>query len=75
MKWNDLTSNKPFITNLDKLVKVKIDEDKELSGRYAVWQPTDDKRHAIVEVSSDLSYLINKYKVNPTMVFRVNSSK
>lgn len=64
MKWEELFSNKCFISDLGEDQVVNNGGEEILMGRYAVWSPTvGGKNHQIVEISSDLEMLMKKYDI------------
>lgn len=59
----ELFKGKFFISDLGVAPEVEIDGKNMRMGRYAVWAPTADGQHMIVEVSGDLKQLAEKYDI------------
>ena len=75
VQWNELTSGKPFITDLGDSIQNLNGVNETIKGeigRYAAFMPVPgQKRHQIVEISKDLEFLILKYGVSRELVFVV----
>lgn len=65
-QWEELTNGKTIITDLGK----RAEGNEGTVKKYAVWKPYNDK-HAIVEASDDLTYLVNKYQVKPENIYHL----
>lgn len=62
MEWQELFSGKFFISDLGEDQQKETDDGCVIS-RYAAWAPVGGKNHQIVEISDDISILMDKYKV------------
>ncbi len=65
MKWEEMFSGKCFISDLGEEQVVQNSNNEEiLLGRYAAWSPMPGgKSHQVVEISSDLEMLMEKYNI------------
>ncbi len=64
ISWSHLTENKAFISDLGANQDAELNGTHIRVGRYAVWSPLrNSKNHQVVEVSNDLTALIEKYKI------------
>lgn len=64
MQLDELFKDKFFITDLLAEPEYEQNGETRILGRYAVWAPTiSGERHSIVEVGTDIAYLMNKYNI------------
>lgn len=78
LDWNMLVDGQFFISDLGES-RAFVYQGQTVSGlpRYAVWKPAENSgKHQLVEVSHNLDYLKNKYKVKNDLLFVIirNSS-
>ncbi len=68
-EWNQLMNGNVFITDLGGEHTAVVEGVEQTLGRYAVWSPVQGgDHHAIVEVGSDLSDLMQRYHVPRELV-------
>ena len=64
MKWEELFSGKCFISDLGEAQTIENGNEKIILAQYAAWAPIiGSKSHQIVEISHDLTVLMQKYHV------------
>lgn len=65
MNWEKMFCGKCFISDLgDEQVVENGGKEEIVLGRYAAWSPMPGgKSHQIVEISSDLEMLMEKYQI------------
>lgn len=73
MEWQSLVSGKKFITDTGVSMQEKLASGKTaLIGRFAVWAPVEKyKKHQVIEVGTNCSYLQEKYAIEAEMIFKL----
>ena len=68
-EWEEVNKGKKFISDLGKSSNITVGDVTQLMGRYAVWVPTDDGRHQVVEVGDNVEILKKKYDIPQERIY------